>query len=359
MHKTVGVLSCTGDPWKCAEADIEAASAIGVKAVILDPGARARLDAAKVAFTSEQILARAAKSLEGVPLAVGPGVDPRSLGRLGLRAEVLASLRGGSIELQAEGRSFRFNPGRCDPEMVASMLTGLAAGHLAQGVDPGKSIEASVRILESSLRYWGCTPRLYAWRELEAYRGEVLAQVREAASILVSMGDRLVKAGLVPEVGINIAMALPAPYARTPMDVAAIPGRIRRGRGGLIPPIGCPEMGASSHLARAILEVMKFYPSLRAALNLLYTPRAVEAAEELGYVVSFYDRSVEPPEVKAREGATIPWGVRVALERIGGRRPDLIYHKGDWGKEAMITVFAPTAIEAVGKALSIASAILG
>ena len=73
MHRVVGILSCIGDPWKCAEADIEAASAIGVKAVILEPGARARLDAVKVAFTSAQVLAKAVRSLEGVPLAVGPG----------------------------------------------------------------------------------------------------------------------------------------------------------------------------------------------------------------------------------------------------------------------------------------------
>jgi len=46
----------------------------------------------------------------------------------------------------------------------------------------------------------------------------------------------------------------------------------------------------------------------------------------------------EPPEIKAIEGATIPWGTKQAIEALGGQVPDVIYHRGDVGKEPMIVI---------------------
>jgi hydroxymethylpyrimidine/phosphomethylpyrimidine kinase len=60
--------------------------------------------------------------------------------------------------------------------------------------------------------------------------------------------------------------------------------------------------------------------------------------------ISFYDRRKEPKEIKMVEGKTIPWGVKEAIKRVG-KAPDVIYHKGDIGKEPMIVIFGEEAID--------------
>jgi hydroxymethylpyrimidine/phosphomethylpyrimidine kinase len=98
---------------------------------------------------------------------------------------------------------------------------------------------------------------------------------------------------------------------------------------------------------------MEYAPELRSALNLKYDRRLVEAAEDVGFKVSHYNRREEPEEVKRVEGATIPWGVGRAVERLG-QPPDLIYHLGEVGKEPMINLFGKTPLEVVEKALKLA-----
>jgi len=60
--------------------------------------------------------------------------------------------------------------------------------------------------------------------------------------------------------------------------------------------------------------------------------------------ISFYDRKEEPEEIKMVEGMTIPWGVREAIKRVG-KTPDVIYHKGDIGKEPMIVILGEQAYD--------------
>ena len=69
-----------------------------------------------------------------------------------------------------------------------------------------------------------------------------------------------------------------------------------------------------------------------------YNENLIKKASSLGFKVSFYDRREEPEEIKAKEGGTIPWGIKTAIERINDK-PDLIYHLGDWGKEPMLLIF--------------------
>jgi hydroxymethylpyrimidine/phosphomethylpyrimidine kinase len=61
-----------------------------------------------------------------------------------------------------------------------------------------------------------------------------------------------------------------------------------------------------------------------------------------GATVSSYDRKEEPEEVKGVEGMTIPWGVKEAIKRTA-KIPDVIYHRGDVGKEPMIVIFSERA----------------
>nr|WP_232460935.1 thiamine-phosphate synthase family protein [Thermococcus gorgonarius] len=40
------------------------------------------------------------------------------------------------------------------------------------------------------------------------------------------------------------------------------------------------------------------------------------------------------------------WGIESAVKR-SEKRPDLIYHLGDWGKEPMVLIFGRSALEVV------------
>ena len=236
--------------------------------------------------------------------------------------------------------------------VLSSAITAL----LAKGYELVEAVKKAKKHVEYAIRYgppigrgW-CPADPLASLEIDAERYRVLTDIVEAVKRLEQASHLVVK--YVPEVGMQVAMSLPARYARSPIDVAAIPGRIRASGQRLIYKLP-PEFGVSSHLARAILTMMEFKPSIRAAVNVAYSPELVKAAEKVGYTVSYYDRREEPSELKKVEGATIPWGIRKAIERVGGKVPDIIYHLGDVGKEPMIVIFARTASEAVAKLLKI------
>ncbi|RLI30573.1 MAG: bifunctional hydroxymethylpyrimidine kinase/phosphomethylpyrimidine kinase [Candidatus Hecatellales archaeon] len=189
------------------------------------------------------------------------------------------------------------------------------------------------------------------WLQLPAEKFHVLAKLSEAVERLEEAGETFAR--LMPEVQMNLAYALPKPYARTVEDVAAIPGRIVK-IDGRVKASAPPRFGASSHLARALLKMMEFNPEARAAINLRFDRRLVEAAEALGFKVSSYRREEEPEEVKRVEGATIPWGIESAVRRLG-EPPDLVYHLGGHGKEPMINLFGRDPVEVVEKALKLAA----
>jgi len=190
-----------------------------------------------------------------------------------------------------------------------------------------------------------------AWIAIPAEKHYVLENLRKAVELIEEHGELVSK--LIPEVQMNIAMSLPKPYAKSVRDVAAIPGRIVR-LNGKVKASSPPEFGASKHVARAVLKAMEYNPNIRAAANIRYSEDILKAVKELGYTISFYDRRKEPPEVKAREGASIPWGISEAVKAFGGKVPDVVYHLGDWGKEPMITVFGRDAVEVALKIIRIA-----
>lgn len=157
-------------------------------------------------------------------------------------------------------------------------------------------------------------------------------------------------AAIIPEVKSNIVMA--KENAKNVKEVAGVPGRITviHGRPKAFME---PEFGASSHMARLVLNMMKHDPQRRSALNIRYDPLLIEICERIGLVVSSYDRSREPEDVKKVEGGTIPWGVEEAINKAGCI-PDVVYHIGCWGKEAMICLVGPDAVEVAEMAVCIA-----
>ena len=157
----------------------------------------------------------------------------------------------------------------------------------------------------------------------------------------------------IPECQTNIAYA-PRPAA-SPDEVLGLDGRIvSTMSGGAIVP-GRAALGASRHVAAALVEASRRFPALRAAANMRYDPRTIAAARSLGMAASQYDRAREPEAVKRSEGSSVSWGVRAALR--GARRPrDIVYHTGDHGKEPMVIVFGTGPRDVVSKVARIAAA---
>ena len=161
-------------------------------------------------------------------------------------------------------------------------------------------------------------------------------------------------ADIIPEVRSNIVMA--RKNAQSIQDVAGIPGRITTVN-GLPKAVASPNYGASSHMARLVLSIMKYNPEKRSALNIKYHKKLVEICQKLGLMVSSYDRDQEPPEVEKKEGNTISWGVKLAVENLGAV-PDVIYHTGGWGKEPMIVLVGSNPEEVAEMALCLAKLFL-
>ena len=178
----------------------------------------------------------------------------------------------------------------------------------------------------------------------------VLENLHKAFKLLKDEARLVAK--YVPEVGMQIAMCISPDLVKGIHDVAAFPGRIVRVSDYEIANVRPPRFGASRHLARAILTVIKYDPKIRACINVKYDPKILNVARKLGLKISFYDRRLEPPEIKRKEGATIPWGVREAIKKVR-TVPDIIYHLGDIGKEPMILILGEDAISVVKKLLSI------
>ena len=188
-----------------------------------------------------------------------------------------------------------------------------------------------------------------SWVLIPAEKLHVLESIREGIRILESSPE---VAEVVPEVQMNLAMALPTFYAKGEMDVAAVPGRLVK-IGERMKASSPPAFGSSSHLARAVLTAMKHDERIRAVANIKYSNAILNAARRLGYTATFYDRKNEPADTKAREGASLPWVIERAIEKTG-TVPDLVYDRGAIGKEPMIRVFGMDAAHVACKVMNIA-----
>lgn len=185
--------------------------------------------------------------------------------------------------------------------------------------------------------------------EIDAEKFRVISSVSDALCLLESSEFAPL---LSPECQINLAMSLPMRYASGVESVCGVPGRISNS-GGRLKPASCPAFGGSRHVARAILSAMRHDPDTRSAMNIRYSEEMLRIIDDLGYSYASYDRTKEPEEVKAAEGASIPWGIEEAIRAYGGV-PDVVYHTGDWGKEPMMLVFGKDAVEVAMKAIRIA-----
>ena len=230
------------------------------------------------------------------------------------------------------------------------------AAELAKGRTIPEAVDSARKLITSAIRHGirvgkghgPVNPMSTLHRDAEKFK--VLQDLSE--SLLTLEGDESISR-LIPESQSNLAMSISEP--ESPLDVAAVPGRIVKISKG-VKSSAAPEFGASRHVAAAIMTALRFDPSIRAGMNIAYSSHVIQTCERLGLTVSYYDRAEEPADIKATEGGSIPWGTEQAIKRIQ-RVPDIIYHKGDYGKEPMALILGMSASEVGRTALQIAKAL--
>jgi len=95
----------------------------------------------------------------------------------------------------------------------------------------------------------------------------------------------------------------------------------------------------------------KKYPETNSAINIKFQDATISKVKKSKLVMSSYDRMLEPKNVKSK-GSTIEWGIKSAMNN-SKKMPDVIYHKGDFGKEPMILVFGKTPQDVLNKVIKI------
>lgn len=237
-------------------------------------------------------------------------------------------------------------PSQCHGTGCA-LSSAIAAG-LAQGAALPEAVDEARRYVRLAMRASvsvGQGQRCLAHNVLARRRGErydVLQGLKAGYETLCSLPF----ASLIPEIQTNFAHALS--WAEQLEEVAAFPGRIIKVGESIAAPAP-PGFGASRHIARIVLTVMRYDPAHRACLNIRYTPDLAERLSGLGFQVASFDRAQEPMDKKIREGSSLEWGTDHVLRQTGGAIPDAIYDRGDVGKEPVIRILGRTPEEVVEK----------
>ena len=154
---------------------------------------------------------------------------------------------------------------------------------------------------------------------------------------------------LIPECQTNFVYS--KKKIKTIKDVLGVSGRIVKA-GKDIVVAGTIEYGGSKHVGSALLEIHKKFPQIRSALNIKYNSDLIKKCRKKSFVIKDYNRNKEPDKIKRKENSSIPWGIKQAIKK-STFPPDVIYHKGDFGKEAMIIIFGNTPIEVIKKVTKI------
>ncbi len=142
----------------------------------------------------------------------------------------------------------------------------------------------------------------------------------------------------VPEVQTNFVYS--KMHSESVLDVLGLEGRLVK-TGRSISVAGTLKYGGSRHVANAVLAMSKRFPTVRSAINIRYDNKTIRKAIAKKLQVSYYDRSLELHSTKNVDGKTVSWGIKSAIKKLKSP-PDVIYHKGDAGKEPMILVFGKT-----------------
>ena len=148
---------------------------------------------------------------------------------------------------------------------------------------------------------------------------------------------------IIPECQTNFVFAKKNP--KSVMDVLGVSGRLVKS-GKEIVTAGEIVYGGSQHVGTAVIQVNKKFSEIRSGLNIKYDPKIISKAKKSRYTILSYDRTKEPKKSKQKENSSISWGISNSLN---AKSPDVIYHKGDIGKEPMILIFGKNPDDVIRK----------
>ena len=154
---------------------------------------------------------------------------------------------------------------------------------------------------------------------------------------------------VIPECQTNFVYA--KKKIKSNKDVLGVSGRIVKAGKDIIV-AGNLEYGGSKHVGSALLEINKKFPHIRSAVNIKYNLNLINRCRKKSLVVQSYDRSKEPHKIKRKENLSISWGIKQAIKNYE-KAPDIIYHKGAFGKEPMIMIFGGNPSKVVEKVIKI------
>jgi hydroxymethylpyrimidine/phosphomethylpyrimidine kinase len=253
--------------------------------------------------------------------------------------------------LYYEGKFHVFQPSVRVGENVhgtGCSLAACVAAELSKGKELVDAVGNAKKVVEwgirNRLKVGGGSPVINPTLLSNRHPSQITNEVENALFSLSSL-EGFEK--LLPEVGSNLVMA--KKNARSCDDVAGISGRMRKGKGRVESGPVC--LGASKHMASALLEIMKYDGEKRALLNIRYDKKILETCRELGYVVRGISRGEEPRGISELEGMSLPWVVKRII-RDGGI-PDVIYHDGGVGKEPMVWITGKSASDVACKVMRI------
>jgi hydroxymethylpyrimidine/phosphomethylpyrimidine kinase len=242
-----------------------------------------------------------------------------------------------------------------DTHGTGCTISAAIATGLAQGMTVYEAVERAKDYITTAIRFslrigggHGPTNHMaYVLRKCERY--SCIKELKEATRRLTDG-----KCGnIIPEIQSNFVYALP--YAGGAGDVAAIPGRMIR-VGEDAKTLYDPEFGASTHVAGIVLTVMRYDGEYRSAMDIRFSEDIVNICRDLGYAVDHFSRSNEPEEIKRKEGSSLEWGTNVVLSRRD-TIPDIIFDRGDVGKEPIVRILGRNPAEVAEKVLSVSKAV--
>jgi hydroxymethylpyrimidine/phosphomethylpyrimidine kinase len=149
----------------------------------------------------------------------------------------------------------------------------------------------------------------------------------------------------IPECQTNFVYSKQNP--KSVSDILGVSGRIVKAGKRLVVAGGL-EYGGSKHVASAVLTMQKKFPKIRSAINIRYDQKMIEKFQKTRNRILRYDRTNEPAKTKNRENSSISWGIENAI-KDSKHSPDIVYHKGDVGKEPMIIIFGENPKQVVTK----------
>jgi hydroxymethylpyrimidine/phosphomethylpyrimidine kinase len=177
-------------------------------------------------------------------------------------------------------------------------------------------------------------------------RYKVFTSLYKSVKILEELKDFYL---LIPETKTNFVYSLESP--KSTQDVAGIVGRITN-FGNKIRSPNVVEFGASSHVSSAVISAHQLNHLFRSAIN-IKNDKKILGVCKANFVCSWYSRDEEKLEYKDKEGFTISWGVKNAMEKL--HNAEVVFHHGDYGKEPMILIFGKDPHEIIDKVKIIVS----